>query len=1009
MVESNIVILIQILVHLSNYAGSMNYELIKNLIFKLLRKELEINDYEKYIEVFDFYFRHEDIVSQKNLSFDKFNQLCKKLAEELPIRERIIILLYLIRFQRLFITNPYEQEKKSLNLEQAIKIVAIHFKIKPEDLGSLNAFVNNEIHNVTNKENLIIAGGKSFLSDIRFLERKGLNGLIKFYYIKSLNVFLFFLQGTDDIRLNTIDIIPYSIYFFTKSSLIIGNKIDTIYFNDLLKLLLFEKNELKLNLTASNISLRYHKSENGIKPFDFFAESGQFIGIMGKSGSGKTTLMSLLTGYLKPTTGFVKINGVSISENLASFSDVIGYVPQHDTLISELTAYQNLFYYTKLWNNSLKDYEIDSKINSILEELELGYIKDRVVSTEFQKCISGGERKRLNLALELIRNPKVLFADEPTSGLSSSDSETLIRLLHEQVLIGRLVVINIHQPSSAVFKSFDKVLIIDTGGYPVYLGNPMLAAETLAGYSNPLNSYTGDYSNYGDNSAEGVFQILEQKKVDKYGVYTHERKILPKEWYSFFVENTDEIQPDAKNRTDFLLEKPHKQNLFLQWRVFLERNLLIKKNDIQYIIISLLTTPLLALILAFLCRNSTNITGGYNFNFNNNIPSFIFISVLVALFTGMLSSAEEIHRDKLVNARESILFLSGNSYLLSKISFLLLLSAVQMFLYVIVVNSVLEIDGMFITYWLMLWMLSCTANLIGLILSTSFKSVVTIYIFIPFILIPQILLSGTVINYKDINRSISSAEHVPVIGDIMPSRWAFEAIAVNQFKEKSVDQGLYNIELKISNNSYLTYYLIPDIVEQINTAESKIRRGEKLSATEEKLIMDGVARVNHWRILDQKTPIPVGVVSSVYLKSARDLLENLHQEMLRDVEYLQNAKDKLLLDLSKAKTLVKQSNQNLTYTNSSLSKILLNSNEINPFLKINGKYVRLFEPIYDIPRSKIGRAQLYAPFKRIGATYIDTYWFNFFILLFMNMLLYVPLYLLFRFRSVNNNMRVNSK
>ena len=102
----------------------------------------------------------------------------------------------------------------------------------------------------------------------------------------------------------------------------------------------------------------------------------------------------------------------------------------------------------------------------VLMDIDLIGIKNLAVGDPINKYISGGQRKRLNIALELIREPSVLFADEPTSGLSSMDSEMVMLLLKEQTLKGRLVIVNIHQPSSDIYKLFDKLLIMDKGGYP---------------------------------------------------------------------------------------------------------------------------------------------------------------------------------------------------------------------------------------------------------------------------------------------------------------------------------------------------------------------------------------------------------------------------------------------------------------------------------------------------------------------------------------------------------------
>ena len=151
---------------------------------------------------------------------------------------------------------------------------------------------------------------------------------------------------------------------------------------------------------------------------------------------------------------------------------LIGYVPQDDLLMENLTVSQNLFYNSKLVFGDWSDEKIQAKAEQLLQSMGLYEAKDLKVGDALANIISGGQRKRLNIALELIREPGVLFVDEPTSGLSSRDSENVMDLLKQLSISGKLVFVVIHQPSSDIFKMFDKLLILDIGGYPIYFGNP---------------------------------------------------------------------------------------------------------------------------------------------------------------------------------------------------------------------------------------------------------------------------------------------------------------------------------------------------------------------------------------------------------------------------------------------------------------------------------------------------------------------------------------------------------
>jgi ABC-type multidrug transport system ATPase subunit len=230
---------------------------------------------------------------------------------------------------------------------------------------------------------------------------------------------------------------------------------------------------VKLSFNAQSIEKQFPNGVIGLRDINISEGPGKLIGIMGASGAGKTTLLNVLAGIDKPTAGTIKINGIEMfSGNEEKIKGAIGYVSQDDLLIEELTVYQNLYYNAKLCFADLKEEELNKRVMATLSNLGLDQRKDLRVGTVLDKTISGGQRKRLNIALELIREPAVLFVDEPTSGLSSRDSENVIDLLKELSLKGKLIFVVIHQPSSDIYKMFDKMMIMDVGGYPIYYGPP---------------------------------------------------------------------------------------------------------------------------------------------------------------------------------------------------------------------------------------------------------------------------------------------------------------------------------------------------------------------------------------------------------------------------------------------------------------------------------------------------------------------------------------------------------
>jgi ABC-type multidrug transport system ATPase subunit len=242
-----------------------------------------------------------------------------------------------------------------------------------------------------------------------------------------------------------------------------------------------------------------------------------------------------------------------------------------------------------------------------LRDLDLEGAKDLKVGSAINKFISGGQRKRLNIALELIREPLVLFLDEPTSGLSSSDTERLMNLLKEQTCRGRLIVLTIHQPSSDVYKLFDRLWLLDRGGYPVFDGNPIDAItyfKEAAGYA---DAETSACPTCGNVNPEIMLNIIEERLISSGGETSDERKMSPQEWHELYLKRRPAPQPlTTKDEGISNFSKLKKPSKLEQFFIFLKRNLKTKVTNFQYLSIALLEAPVLAVICGLLTRYAPN-------------------------------------------------------------------------------------------------------------------------------------------------------------------------------------------------------------------------------------------------------------------------------------------------------------------------------------------------------------------------------------------------------------------
>ena len=972
----------------------------RSIVESYLRLMLSSEQVTEYLQLFDKYVeergggvKKDGTQERKRTSLNsvKVLRICEQINGELKQDQKLLVLLQLLEF----ISFGEEITEQEIDF---VKTVSDIFNIPEDEYYNCYAFtLNPKLDEIPHKENILILdkNNESPNAEVKHLRFKDLEGHVMILFLPSINAYAFRYVGETELYLNGHSIMLNRTYVLPKGSAIRSPRIGSIYYSDIVSKFINAMNAEKVVFTAKGVEFRFKGSKNGLHNFNFCEQGGELIGIMGGSGVGKSTLLNVLNGNLQPQSGEILINGYNIYTEKEKLNGVIGFVPQDDLLIEELTVYQNLYYSAKLCFSDYTEEQIDEAVNKVLEDLDLKATADLVVGNPLNKTISGGQRKRLNIALELIREPLVMFVDEPTSGLSSMDSEMVMDLLKEQTLKGKLVIVNIHQPSSVIFKMFDKLLIMDKGGYLVYYGNPVDSVVYFKTMSNHVNATESECYHCGNINPEQVLQILESKVVDEYGRTTHKRKTTPEEWAAMYEEH-------SKSKIKFDTEKQDlpKNNfsipgMFKQFRIFCERNILSKLANRQYMLINFLEAPVLALILAYFTKYIAGEGGNPNifvFSGNENLPIYLFMGVVVSIFIGLTVSAEEIIRDRQLLKRESFLNLSHVSYLNSKIAVLFVISAIQTLSFVLIGNTIMEIHGMTLAHWLILFTASCVSNMIGLNISAALDSVVTIYILIPFLIVPQLLFSGTMVKFDKLNKAISSYEVVPVIGDLMPSRWAYEAMAVKQFRDNEYMKNFFLIEQKKSEAAYIGSYLVPALNNKIaklaNADEETRNQIIGLLHTEVTKINDRTPK-QQFEDIDLLTPEKYNDDVQENLTSFLDKTAKLYQQKQnKAISVLDREISSLAEELGGNKALVELKKN---YTNEALSNFVLNRVDIEKIHDMGDHFIQVSDPVYKEPESRCGRAHFYAPFKQIGNLQIDTFWFNIIVMWIMNGLLYVLL------------------
>ncbi|WP_282013682.1 ATP-binding cassette domain-containing protein [Marinifilum flexuosum] len=955
-----------------------------------LQKQFSKEWTEKYLQDFERYLRdsHCDETGEV-CSVNKHPQVkdvCEKLVEEVEQEQKVWIMLQLLEF----IDETEYTGHDELDL---VKTVSKTFNIPKKEFELSRQFLIGDEFSIPFNEHLLLIDNNEEWSHevVKHIQSEKLRGRIFVLHLESTNTFLMKYFGEYNLFLNGHNIKVDRAYILSYGSVIRSHRIDPIYYSQISSIFIEKKNLSDLQFIAKNIEFKFPGSNNGIHPVSLEMNSGQLVGVMGGSGTGKSTLLNVLNGNLSLRQGNIYINGYDLHSDKEKLEGVIGYVPQDDLLVEELTVYENLYFNAKLCFDGTSDEKIEEIIDKTIEDFDLVEARDLKVGDPINKVLSGGQRKRLNIALELMREPSVLFVDEPTSGLSSMDSEKVMLLLKRQVLKGKLVICNIHQPSSDIFKLLDKLIMMDQGGKVIYFGNPIDAVVYFKTQSHYVKADESECLTCGNVNSEQILRIVEARMMNEYGKQIRKRKRNSDDWYELYKENIEKKNSVHKPGRKKLIPKNF-FNIPKRWeqlKIYLSRDFKAKLSNRQYMLITLLEAPLLAIILGYFTKyisGSESHHLDYVFAKNENIPSFIFMAVVVALFLGLIISAEEILHDRRMMKREKFLNLSRLSYLNSKVIILLIISAIQSFLFVILATYILEIKGLTWVYWLILYTASACANLIGLNLSAGLNSVVAVYVSIPFILVPQLLFSGVIVSFNKLHPAITTQKYVPIVGDLMTSRWAYEALVIEQFKNNQFEKQFFPYEKAMSESSFRSSFLIPAMqqsykswLKENNDKHYRVFKNELIKLSDvysfptelevsKQVLRDSSVRVQTWL---------------EHVKQA-GWKEYKEQSMHRDQVY-----EEIIDELGDAQKIVEYKN---THHNEAIEQIVTNRREINKLIRYEDEFIQLKDPVFQTPISQNGRAHLFASQKRLGNYLVDTFWFNVTIIWLTSIIFYFSLY-----------------
>lgn len=958
------------------FKPAKGYTLITNVLEVYLSSLFTKPTTEKYLELFQKKIR--SYIAYKNSLANDYDQYfkseleahCYILSREVSLDNRVLVLMYLIEYV------PYMAGKTSLNIASEsynlINTIAKNLEIPTTDFSDAVSFSTENYHKISEENALFIITDNASLKipGTRVLLDESLNGQLIFIKIKALNTILFKVSGESYFEINDRKLYKRRTYILNKGAVIHTDNGHHFYYNDITRALTPIETVQPLVLKADDVSYRFKNGIYGIQPMSFECKSGEIMAIMGGSGSGKTTLMNLLIGTRKPYSGEITLNNVDVYKNPNIVKGHIGYVPQDDALIEELTAFENLFFIAGLSSKSLSSAARIQKVEALLKELDLEKIRDLKVGNPLDKVISGGQRKRLNIAIELIRDPGILFLDEPTSGLSSADSENIMQILKKASAMGRMVILNIHQPSSDIFKMFDKLLFIDKGGYSVYFGQAMQIPSYLKTALKLADAHENECQTCGNLNPDDIFHLVQTQQIANQERKQTKRLFSPERWHNRFlrvssIHRIHQVYQEAPELKPLPVQTPGK---IKQYIIYSVRNLLTKVADIPYLLLSLLLPAVLGFLLSIFARHVAPFAEGYNYYQNDNMPPYIFMSVIVAMFVGIMSGSGEIIKERKTLQRESFLNLSYSSFIFAKLTYLMVLSGIQMITYVLISKWVLQIPSGNTHLFAILWSTTVSSSLIGLALSSVFKTMASVYVSIPFVLIPQILFSGAVIDFNKINPIFASYKYVPAISEVMMSRWVYETISVSLFMDSEYAKQFYPLEKALNQTTYTRNFLLPEIEKSFFKQSWSTTHFLTRDSADFELIVDGIQQVGRTMNEDFSALYKNGEIKgenfSLFVNDARSRLMEAHDANLM-------LKDSVIGEMgSDAYNALQHT------TNKKLMQLLTDEANVEKVRIRNNAFIRKMTPVYFVSNHPTGRSHLYAPAKKLGALEFTTYQFN---------------------------------
>ncbi|MGW0363640.1 FHA domain-containing protein [Streptomyces sp. NPDC002990] len=501
-----------------------------------------------------------------------------------------------------------------------------------------------------------------------------------------------------------------------------------------------------VSFSARHLTVTVDGGKQILKDVTFGVPEKSLIGVIGPSGSGKSTLLKALTGYRPANQGDVLYDNRNLYKQFAELRQRIGLVPQDDILHKELTVRTALKYAAKLrFPGDTAEAERAARIDEVLRELKLDIHKDKKITS-----LSGGQRKRVSVALELLTKPSLIFLDEPTSGLDPGMDRDVMQLLRALADDGRTVLVVTH--SVAELAICDKLLVMAPGGSVAYFGPPDEALNFF-GYTTWADVFSA-FENYRDYDWAGRWKGSQH--------------------YQLYAADIDAVAPQSVQPSVQQMQPPKPQAWGSQLATLIRRYVSVIASDRGFLGLMLILPAVLGVVSTVIPATFGLAPPKPPSQFNGDAGTIMLILAVGMCFSGAANSVRELIKERVIYERERATGLSRSAYLMSKVIVLGVITAIQG----VIICGIgffprdLPTEGLLmppaVELCLSVIALGFTSMMFGLVISSLVKtSEKTMPLLVMFAIV-QVVFTGILFQVYD-------SPGLEQFAWLMPSRWAVAA------------------------------------------------------------------------------------------------------------------------------------------------------------------------------------------------------------------------------------------